>query len=107
MKCVASLSLLWLLDRLIDMSKSSALILLGVLVVLAPFSGLPDTFRTVLLVLFGLCVFGIGLFVRAHEQSARAQVLPPSVSAEPEPVHEEVLESTPVSPHVPHGPSPI
>ena len=50
------------------MSRSSALILLGVLTVLAPFSGLPFAFRTFLLVVFGASVLGIGLSMRVRKE---------------------------------------
>ena len=50
------------------MSRSSALILLGVLTILTPFSGLPITLRTLLTVIFGACVFGIGLSMRVRRE---------------------------------------
>ncbi|MCX6787166.1 MAG: hypothetical protein NTY93_01415 [Candidatus Kaiserbacteria bacterium] len=50
------------------MSRASFLILLGVLVILAPFSGLPMAFRSLLAVIFGSCVLGIGLSMRAHHK---------------------------------------
>jgi len=49
------------------MSRSSILIILGVLTMLAPFSGLPIAVRTVLTVIFGACVLGIGVMLRARE----------------------------------------
>ncbi len=49
------------------MSRNSTLILLGILTVLAPFSGLPIAFRTLLTVIFGTCVAGIGFALRASE----------------------------------------
>lgn len=49
------------------MSRSSTLILLGILVILAPFSGLPIAMRSLLAVIFGACVLGIGLSLRARE----------------------------------------
>jgi hypothetical protein len=65
------------------MSRTSTLILLGILVILAPFSGLPIAFRTLLEVIFGACVLGIGFTMRS-EESRRAH--PPVESApEPEP----------------------
>ena len=48
------------------MSRASFLILLGVLVILAPFSGLPVALRSLLAIIFGACVLGIGLSMRAH-----------------------------------------
>ncbi len=66
------------------MSRTSTLILLGILVILAPYSGLPITFRNLLAVIFGACVLGIGLSMRAREaRAAQASVEAPSA---PEPV---------------------
>ena len=50
------------------MSRSSVLILLGILVILAPFSGFPMTFRSLLAVIFGACVLGIGISMRANKE---------------------------------------
>jgi len=50
------------------MSRSSLLILLGMLVILVPFSGFPISLRTLLAVIFGACVFGIGLKMRTHKE---------------------------------------
>lgn len=61
------------------MSRTSTLILLGILIVLTPFSGFPISFRTLLAVVFGACVSGIGLSMRAHE--VRGPL--PSVEAPP------------------------
>lgn len=49
------------------MSRASTLILLGVLVILAPFSGFPVAIRSLFAVIFGACVLGIGLSMRARE----------------------------------------
>ncbi len=49
------------------MSRTGTLILLGVLVMLTPFSGLPVALRSLLLVVFGLSVLGIGLSLRVSE----------------------------------------
>ena len=48
------------------MSRPSILILLGILVILTPFSGLPISIRSLLSVIFGACVLGIGLSLRAR-----------------------------------------
>jgi len=69
------------------MSRSSTLILLGVLVILAPFSGLPITFRNLFAVIFGACVLGIGLSMRAREVRSAAAAIespPTGVTLEPE-----------------------
>ncbi|HEY4501221.1 MAG TPA: hypothetical protein VJI70_03070 [Candidatus Paceibacterota bacterium] len=50
------------------MSRPSILILLGVLTILAPFSGLPVSIRTLLIVVFGACVLGIGVSMRANKE---------------------------------------
>ena len=49
------------------MSRSSTLILLGVLTILAPFSGLPIALRNLLAAIFGACVLGIGISLRTRE----------------------------------------
>lgn len=60
------------------MSRTSTIILLGFLTILAPFSGLPIGFRTLLQVIFGACVLGIGLALRAEEaKNAHAHSEPP------------------------------
>ena len=53
------------------MSRSSSLILLGILTILTPFSGLPMTLRTLLAVIFGVCVLGIGLSMRANHVNSK------------------------------------
>ncbi len=58
------------------MSRSSTLILLGILVILAPFLGLPIAIWRFLEVVFGACVLGIGLTLRARE--TRSGQPPPS-----------------------------
>ena len=47
------------------MSNSTALITLGILTFLAPFSGLPYSVLNILLPLFGIAVFAIGFSMRA------------------------------------------
>jgi hypothetical protein len=68
------------------MSRNSTLILLGILVILTPFSGFPVSFRTFLAVILGACVSGIGLALRV--QSARVsrssvETPPPTASTSP------------------------
>jgi hypothetical protein len=68
------------------MSRSSVLIVLGVLTMLAPFSGLPGPLRTLLAVGFGAAVLGIGLSDRVREQRrllADTPATPPPASSEP------------------------
>ena len=50
------------------MSRAGTLILLGVLVIFVPFSGLPMTVRSLLAIIFGACVLGIGLAMRIHRE---------------------------------------
>jgi hypothetical protein len=52
------------------MSRPSTLILLGILIILAPFSGLPINIRTLLLVVFGAYTLGIGLSLRTQKPEA-------------------------------------
>lgn len=59
------------------MSRASTLILLGLLVILAPFSGLPIAIRNLSAVIFGACVLGIGLTLRAREARRSAEQQPP------------------------------
>ncbi len=59
------------------MSRTGVLILLGVLVILAPFSGLPIALRNLLAVIFGACVLGIGISLRTRE-ARRAAEQPPT-----------------------------
>ena len=67
------------------MSRAGTLILLGVLTILTPFSGLPIAIRTLLTVIFGACILGIGLTMRAHEaRGVRPPVEPPSPSSPPQ-----------------------
>lgn len=56
------------------------LILLGVLVILAPFSGLPIALRNLLAVLFGACVLGIGVSLRTREARRAAEQPPAQIS---------------------------
>lgn len=49
------------------MSRTGFLILLGVLNIVLPFSGLPISLRTLLAVIGGACVFSIGLSLRTRE----------------------------------------
>lgn len=44
------------------------LIILGVLTILTPFSGLPASVRTLLTVIFGACVLGIGISMRTSKE---------------------------------------
>ena len=81
------------------MSRTSTLIILGLLTVLAPFSGLPMPMRTFLEVVCGAVVAGIGLFLRASEADRERQ----SAEASLAPVAAESVNE----PTLPHGVSPI
>lgn len=48
------------------MSKEALVILLGVVIVLLPFLGLPGTWRTVLMVLVGAAIVLIGVLLRSE-----------------------------------------
>ena len=71
------------------MSRSSILIVLGVLTILAPFSGLPIALRTLLAIGFGAAVLGIGVAERSREQRQMLAASSPSTTV-PEP--ESVVE---------------
>ncbi|MBU6323819.1 MAG: hypothetical protein KGI41_03715 [Patescibacteria group bacterium] len=49
------------------MSSGSVLILLGVLILLAPFSGLPFSWLTLVLLVIAVVVIGIGINVRTKK----------------------------------------
>ncbi len=70
------------------MSRTSTLILLGILIVLTPFSGLPIAFRTLIVVILGVCVSGIGFAIRVYEaRSMQSQTeVPTSTPATPGPL---------------------
>ncbi|MDO8408349.1 MAG: hypothetical protein Q7S95_03905 [bacterium] len=59
------------------MSRHGVLILLGILILLTPFSGLPGVMRTLLAVTFGAIVLGIGIAERSRAQRALAPVAQP------------------------------
>ena len=67
------------------MSRPSMLILFGIVVVLIPFSGLPIAFRTLLSVIFGAAVAGIGLSLRTDMARPAPSVTPASEPTLPEP----------------------
>lgn len=69
------------------MSRSSTLILFGILIMLTPYSGLPIAFRTFLIVVFGACVAVFGFLLRKSDvrESKAAQEAPQAESASPEP----------------------
>jgi hypothetical protein len=58
------------------MSRTSALILLGVIIILIPFSGLPIAIRSLVNVVCGIAVFGIGLSLRTREVAQETAELP-------------------------------
>jgi hypothetical protein len=81
------------------MSRTSALLLLGVLIMLVSFSGLPVALRTLLTVVFGILVLGIGLSLRTHEVR---QAQSPLAATPPEP-----QVSASISSDIPTSVSPI
>ncbi|MHB8710407.1 MAG: hypothetical protein ACYC6X_02570 [Minisyncoccota bacterium] len=91
------------------MSRASTLILIGILVILTPFSGFPVSFRTFLAVILGACVSGIGFAMRAQAaQDMRSRAgasSPPTAPSMPESQPANIDSETP--PQKPHGVSPI
>ena len=79
------------------MSRSSALITLGVLTVLAPLSGLPQSWITFILALLGIAIVLMGISLRSeHARRMRdTAFVPPTLPTPP-------TDSEP-APH--HGPS--
>ncbi len=73
------------------MSRAGVLIVLGVLTILTPFSGLPVAIRSFLAVIFGVCIAGIGISLRMPEPHKP----------------QTVLETPSPEPHTPQGVSPI
>lgn len=59
------------------MSRASSLIVLGILTILAPFSGLPGELRTLLTIGFGAAVLGIGVAERSKAQRRQIAAEPP------------------------------
>lgn len=82
------------------MSRPSIFILIGVVAMFVPFSGLPDSVRTVLIVIIGAVVFGFGLADRLRAQRASASSAAPEPAAAPAP-------SVPAIPEPPKGVSAI
>lgn len=82
------------------MSRTGTLILLGILIILAPFSGLPMALRSLLAVIFGTCVTAIGIAMRAHEMHNQQQPLKPVSASTP-------IEPAVSEPTTPSGVSPI
>ncbi|MDO8231932.1 MAG: hypothetical protein Q7T37_01905 [bacterium] len=82
------------------MSRASILILLGILNVFVPFSGLPMSIRALFAVIVGACVFSIGLSFRSQEAHvAKSRV----ESAGTDPVVPGQAEISPKAPgHEPH-----
>ncbi|MDP1707445.1 MAG: hypothetical protein Q8L30_02735 [bacterium] len=50
------------------MSRPSILIIIGILTIIVPFSGLPVSARSLLTVILGACVLGIGLSLRVNRE---------------------------------------
>lgn len=50
------------------MSRHSILMILGILVMFTPFSGVPVSIRTPLLVIFGACIFGLSFALRTEHR---------------------------------------
>ena len=66
------------------MSRNSTLILLGILIILVPFLGLPIAMWKLLEAIFGACVFGIGLSLRVRvAREAQAPAETPALESTP------------------------
>ncbi len=87
------------------MSRTSTLILIGILIILTPFSGLPIAFRTLIAVILGVCVSGIGFAIRAQE--ARDMLSRTKVSPATAVTPGTVDPSSEAMPQEPRGVSPI
>ncbi len=77
------------------MSRSGILIVLGVLIILAPFSGLPVSIRSFLAVVFGAGVSVMGLMLRSSEIRSRRSQVAPAEAETPEVSGEEVATAEP------------
>ncbi|MBI2410256.1 hypothetical protein HYV30_04465 [Candidatus Kaiserbacteria bacterium] len=64
------------------MSRASTLILLGLLTILIPYSGLPSSIRSLGAVILGAAVASIGVALRAHDvrKKQESSDRPPNVS---------------------------
>jgi hypothetical protein len=51
------------------MSREMTLIVLGILVIVTPYTGFPSPVRTAVLVICGVVIAGIGFLIRAHTLS--------------------------------------
>ncbi len=89
------------------MSRSSFLILLGILTALAPFSGIPFSWLSVLLPIFGFTVAIVGFSVRLEKvRAAKANGLTASSAQTGTSAPTPTQEASPVSAPA-HGVSPI
>ena len=83
------------------MSRAGMLILLGVLTIITPFSGLPIAIRSLLATIFGAFVCGIGLSFRTQESRNVAMHMGTADTTPSSPISSEVISQ------VPHGVSSI
>ena len=65
------------------MSRTSTLILLGIIVMLTPFSGLPIAIRSLISVICGIAILGIGLMLRTREVHQAQPTETPAPAEEP------------------------
>lgn len=68
------------------MTRSSTLIGLGVILVIAPYIGLPRTILNILIPLLGVVVFGIGFAIRRERVKAAAETVVETIVIETESV---------------------
>ncbi len=69
------------------MSRAGTLIMLGVLALLTPLSGLPIAFRSLLGAVIGVCVLSVGLRMRGEQAPVVASVdtVEPEIATPPAP----------------------
>ncbi len=65
------------------MSREGMLMILGALVALLPFLGIPSAWFMVLLPVLGLCILGLALSLRARLQQAPKSTVLPIHESEP------------------------
>ncbi len=93
------------------MSRSSVLILVGILILFVPFSGTPSSWQTVLIVIFSIVVIGIGFLERTihitHMKGTSSPVIPTETVSEPASEAKDKITSASVTSDSPHDVSPI
>ena len=79
------------------MSRAGSLIALGVLTILVPFSGLPVSIRSLIAVILGGCVLGVGISLRTREvERAEAAYQEPAATSMSESQPNPAQEVSPI-----------